>query len=125
MSRVVHFEMLATDPERSASFYREVFGWTTNAWSGGTQRYWVLNTGPEEQPGIDGALMHKHFAQPVINTIEVASMTETLARVEQAGGNKIHGPNQIPHVGTVAYCTDVDGTIFGVLEPQPPAGQEP
>ena len=115
MSRVVHFEILATDPERSAAFYREVFGWRSTGWTG-SQRYWPLTTGPEGQPGIDGALMHKHFPQPVVNTIEVDSLEDTLGRIEQAGGRRIHGPSAIPNVGTVAYCTDVDGTIFGLLE---------
>jgi predicted enzyme related to lactoylglutathione lyase len=116
MSRVVHFEILASDPERSAAFYREVFGWSSSSWSG-PQRYWTLTTGPEGTPGINGALMHKHFPQPVVNTIQVASVEAALARVEQAGGRKLHGPNQIPNVGTVAYCSDIDGTIFGIIEP--------
>ena len=60
--------------------------------------------------------MHKHFPQPVVNTVEVESLDQTLARIEQAGRRKLHGPNQIPSVGTVAYCSDVDGTIFAILQ---------
>jgi len=116
MSRVVHFEILATDPERSAAFYRAVFGWASTNVTG-SQRYWPLVTGDGDQPGIDGALMHKHFPQPVVNTIEVASLDAALDRIERAGGRKLHGPNHIPNVGSVAYCTDIDGTIFGIVEP--------
>ena len=31
-NRVVHFEIQATDPERAAKFYREVFGWQIDKW---------------------------------------------------------------------------------------------
>ena len=86
MSRVVHFEILATDPERSAAFYREAFGWASSNVTG-SQRYWPLVTGADDQPGIDGALMHKHFPQPVVNTIEVASLDAALDRIEPVLGH--------------------------------------
>ena len=62
--------------------------------------------------------MHKHFPQPVVNTIEVASLDAALDRIERAGGRKLHGPNHIPNVGSVTYCTDINGTIFGIVEPE-------
>jgi predicted enzyme related to lactoylglutathione lyase len=61
--------------------------------------------------------MHRHFPQAVINTIQVPSLADTLVKVEAGGGTKIHGPMEIPGVGTHAYCTDPDGTFFGLLEP--------
>jgi len=42
-----------------------------------------------------------------------------VARIEQAGGKRVHGPNDIPTVGFYAYCTDPSGTMFGVLQPAP------
>lgn len=32
MGRVVHFEILASDPERIAGFYSTVFGWDNKKW---------------------------------------------------------------------------------------------
>ena len=34
MSRVIHFEIPAGDPERAANFYRKVFGWKIEKWPG-------------------------------------------------------------------------------------------
>lgn len=34
MSRVIHFEIPADDPERSISFYEKVFGWRIEKWDG-------------------------------------------------------------------------------------------
>ena len=55
MKRVVHFEISADDPERAADFYRNVFGWEIAKWEGPID-YWLITTGDEKYPGIDGAL---------------------------------------------------------------------
>jgi predicted enzyme related to lactoylglutathione lyase len=41
-------------------------------------------------------------------------MEEAIAKVEGAGGKKVHGPNEIPGIGFQAYCTDTEGNIFGL-----------
>ena len=46
MSRVIHFELTADDPERATRFYQEVFGWQSNKWDG-PQDYWLIKTGEE------------------------------------------------------------------------------
>jgi len=32
MSRVIHFEIPASDPERASAFYQKVFGWKIEQW---------------------------------------------------------------------------------------------
>jgi predicted enzyme related to lactoylglutathione lyase len=118
-ARVVHFEILSENPERVAQFYQEALGWEIQTWPGGQQAYWLVTTGAEGSPGINGGIMHRHFPQAVINTTQVDSLADTLARIERAGGKKVSGPNEIPGIGTHAYCTDPDGNLFGVLQPAP------
>ena len=115
MSRPVHFEILADDPAGVAEFYRKALGWDSARWEG--QTYWLVTTGPAGTPGINGGIMGHHFAQRVINTIEVESLQDALAKVESAGGTRVHGPSQLPGVGLHAYCTDPEGTMFGLLQP--------
>ena len=121
MARPVHFEILADEPEKAAVFYSDVFGWKITTWDGDEQGYWLANTGPDDEAGIHGALMHRHFPQAVINTVEVESLEETLEKVSSAGGKKIHGPEEIPGVGTHAYCEDPEGNLFGVMQPDRPS----
>jgi predicted enzyme related to lactoylglutathione lyase len=118
MTRPVHFEILADDPEKVAAFYKEVFDWEIATWGSGDQTYWLVTTGPKDTPGIDGGIMHREFDQAVINTLEVESLDKALEKIEAAGGKKIHGPNEIPEVGMHAYCADNVGTLFGVLQPK-------
>lgn len=116
MNRVVHFEIQADDPPAVASFYQNVFGWTINTWEGGSESYWLVSTGDNSTPGINGGIMKRTSPQAVINTIDVASLDDALARIEAAGGKKVHGPYDIPGVGRHAYCADPEGNVFGVMQ---------
>jgi hypothetical protein len=117
MGRVIHFEILGENPQTLADFYKSVFGWEVSSWAGGEQTYWLVTTGAPDQPGINGGIMARHFKQGVINTIQVDSLDAAIAQVEQAGGAKIQGPNDVPNVGTTAYCSDPEGNLFGLLQP--------
>ncbi len=118
MKRPVHFEILADDPKKLADFYARVFGWEIADWGGGEeQTYWVATTGPDGEPGINGGFMHRAFDQAVINTLEVESLEEATREIEAAGGKVIHGPNEVPGVGTHAYFADPEGILFGVMQP--------
>ena len=118
-ARVIHFEILGEDPAKLADFYRDALGWQYQAWHD-LQPYWLVTTRPDQGMGIDGAIMHRHFPQGVINTALVASLDAALAAVAANGGKLVSGPNEIPGIGTHAYCEDPEGNLFGIIqEPQP------
>jgi predicted enzyme related to lactoylglutathione lyase len=56
MSRVVHFEIQASQPQVLVEFYSQLFGWSFNKW-GGPAEYWLIETGPSDKPGINGGLL--------------------------------------------------------------------
>lgn len=124
MGRVVHFEITGDDPERVAEFYRAVFGWEISKWDGPVD-YWLVNTGPDDEPGVNGAIIRRMGGAPgdtqavnaFINTIQVDSIDETERRVPDAGGEQVVARDEIPGVGKVSYFKDTEGNIFGALEP--------
>jgi predicted enzyme related to lactoylglutathione lyase len=118
MTRPVHFEILADDPKKIAAFYEAALGWSISVWEGGEEGYLLATTGPDDVPGINGGIMARTFPQAVINTAEVESLDDMLAKVEAAGGKMVHGPTDIPGVGRHAYCSDPEGNLFGLLQPQ-------
>ena len=80
--------------------------------------YWLATTGPEDRPGINGALMPSpdQEARTVI-TVDVTDISEALEKVSAAGGETVVPIIQdIPEVGQVAYCRDPQGIIFGVYQ---------
>ena len=124
MSRVIHFEIPARDPERLAAFYRRLFGWEIKNW-GGPVEYWLVNTGPESEPGIHGAIARRDPREGTINTVSVPSVDDALGQVAKLGGNVLRPKMPIPGVGYHALCEDPDGNVFGILEPDPSAKVNP
>ena len=120
MSRVVHFEISADDPARALSFYERALGWKAVQW--GDQDYWLLATGDAEEPGINGALMPRRENWPaIVNTLDVASLADTVAAVAANGGKVIEARMVVPGVGYLAYCLDTEGNAFGLMQSDPNA----
>ena len=122
MPRVIHFEIPADDPQRAATFYERVFGWQFQKWDG-LMEYWMVNTGPDDQPGISGAMVRRQ--QPgasTTNVVDVASVDEVAASIEAAGGSIVVPKMAVPGVGWAAYFADSEQNIFGVMQADTSAG---
>jgi predicted enzyme related to lactoylglutathione lyase len=88
MARVMHFEIPADDPNRAVKFYEKVFGWKIDKWEGGD--YWIVTTGEDEEPGINGAIMPKQEGSMVVrNTITVDSFDEYIEKIKSEGGKML------------------------------------
>ena len=117
MNRVIHFEIGAESPERAVKFYEDVFGWRAARWAG-PQSYWLMNTGPDTEKGINGGVLRLEDGQPrIINTIEVESVEEYSNKVQQNGGQVVVPKFAVHGVGWQAYCKDTEGNIFGIHKP--------
>ncbi|HET9485733.1 MAG TPA: VOC family protein [Xanthomonadales bacterium] len=129
MGRVMHFEIHAERPERAIAFYEAVFAWTFERWDG-PWPYWIVKTGAEGTPGINGGLMQRQGPAPVAGaacnaypcTVVVDDLAAATARVERAGGKQVVERMTVPGVGFLAYFNDTEGNIFGVLQNDAKAG---
>ncbi len=121
MPRVIHFEINVDNPERATKFYADTFGWQFQKWGGPTE-YWLVTTGPDAQPGINGGMMKRpHPGSSTVNTIGVASVDDAIATVTKNGGKVVMPKTAIPTIGWFAYCTDTEGNTFGVMQSDPSA----
>jgi predicted enzyme related to lactoylglutathione lyase len=126
MPRVIHFEIHAEQPERAVKFYQDVFAWEFTKWDG-PMPYWLIKTGPDNQPGINGGLLQRRGAidgEAVIAyvcTVNTPSVDDYLAKALHNGGTLAVPKMPIPGVGWLAYCKDTEGNIFGLMQPDPQA----
>lgn len=121
MPRVNHFEIVADNPERAMKFYKEVFGWEFNKWDG-PQDYWLVKTGEDSQPGINGGLTPKtnqgsgNTGGRITNSIDVPSIDEFSNKISMEGGKVLSPKMPIPGVGYLAICEDTEGISFGIIQ---------
>ncbi|HUV16147.1 MAG TPA: VOC family protein [Pelolinea sp.] len=121
MSRVIHFEITAKDPEMSVVFYKKVFGWKFEKWDG-PMEYWLISTGDNSEEGINGGLGRRGDEPPgTVNTIDVPDAKEYLKAIEKNGGKVISPVHAIPGVGWAAYFEDPDGNQWGIMQDDPGA----
>jgi predicted enzyme related to lactoylglutathione lyase len=120
MPRVVHFELQATDPEALASFYTDIFDWKFQKW-GGPMQYWVIETGPADQPGINGGMLPRNGPVNAVNSINVDSVDAYAAKVVAHGGTIVVPKMTVPGVGYLIYFKDPDGNISGLWQQDPSA----
>jgi predicted enzyme related to lactoylglutathione lyase len=128
MSRVVHFEIHALDPERAITFYQGVFGWSFTPW-GPPGTYWLVSTGPDSEPGINGGMVKRRGDAPAVGqavnayvcTVAVDDVDAALAKALATGGTEAHPKMPIPGVGWLAYCKDSEGNIVGLMQNDPAA----
>jgi predicted enzyme related to lactoylglutathione lyase len=127
---VSHFEIPARDPERTARFYREVFGWRIEplAWEG-PPYFRVRAAGPSASPqagppreGIDGGLTSGGDAgdQPLLMIhITEATLEECLERIAGAGGTVDVPATPVGpagEIGRFARFRDPEGNRLGLWE---------
>jgi predicted enzyme related to lactoylglutathione lyase len=118
MPRVVHFEIYTDDPEAVRPFYQDVFGWKIEKFQGPVE-YWLVTTGDDKEPGINGGLTRPREGQSrgTLNTIAVSSLDQSIKKIEQRGGKICVPKMAIPSVGWLAYADDPVGNVFGVIQP--------
>ena len=124
MSRVVHFEIHAENPERAIAYYQAVFGWTFQKWDG-PMDYWMIVTGPDTERGINGGMIRRMGPGPLemqavnayVCTIGVSAVDESVAKSVAAGGVIALPKMPIPGIGWLAYVKDTEGNILGVMQP--------
>lgn len=122
MARAVHFEIHAANPKDMIGFYSKLFGWTFNKWDGGD--YWMIHTGPDDQPGINGGLMPRRGDLPApmaavnafVITVDVDDVDACVAHAQTLGGSIALPKMAVPGIGWLAYAKDPDGNIFGMMQ---------
>ena len=127
MNRVVHFEIQADDPERAATFYRNVFGWSIDKWDGGAMEYWIVMTAEKDstEPGINGGILRRPAKTPpaecgtnaFVCTMEVTSYDETEKKILEAGGKVALPKFAITGMAWQGYYIDTEGNTFGIHQP--------
>ncbi len=122
-NNVAHFAVTAKDVERARRFYERVFGWRFTAW--GPPEFYLICTGPDGEPGIQGALQSAgaYAADPgaggVELTIAVDDVAAIEAAVEAAGGDVFMRQATIPQVGTLVKFTDTEGNRLCAMQYEP------
>lgn len=120
-SRFFWYELMTSDHAAAEVFYSNVVGWTLTPFAAAGHPYTVVEAGGR---GIGGLMPIPEEAaanglQPCwVGYIHVTDIDAAVTGVRTHGGSIHHGPEMIPSVGRFAVCSDPQGTMFNMLQPQ-------
>ena len=108
---VTHFQVLSTNPDRAAEFYRAVFGWTMT--SANAMGYRELGTG-----SLAGGIWPIQPGSPSMTQlfVEVPDVPAAVADATRAGGRTVVPPSVLPDGDEMAVILDPDGLPFGLVK---------
>ena len=108
---VVHWEIEAKDPGLLRAFYGDLFNW--NIGDGFIMEIPPGIGGPE--PGPAGHLRQSDRSGVTLY-IQVANLTESLAKSAQLGGTIVAEPFDVPDGPTLAGITDPEGNSLMLVQ---------
>lgn len=109
-------ELSTTDVDGAASFYGNLFGWTTNPYEGTPQRYLVVMNGERANGGITET--GNSPAPPNwLVYFGVDEISAGLDRVRELGGNVMAGPMDIG-IAKIGIVQDPQGAMFAIYDGQ-------
>ena len=118
VGHVVHFEFSVPNPEKSAAFYCDAFGWLATKLPD-PLKYWQLQTSQTDQhQGLPGGIVQSKTGESRVSlTIQVESLDEACAKVTSLGGLMVTERRLVPGYGVHVLCKDPQGCFFALIEP--------
>jgi uncharacterized protein len=119
---VVHFEVIAKDPDRLRGYYSELFGWEIDADNpanyGVVQRDGNTNA---DGVGIGGGIGAgpEGYDGHVTFYVEVPDVEVALTKAESLGGTRMMGPEQPMEGVEIGLFNDPEGHVVGVVKAMP------
>ena len=116
MPRVFHFDLYVKDAQRAGKFYTEAFDWKIEKWDG-PMDYWLISTGPEDEPGIDGGFgIGDNSNKSGELTLNVTDVKAACTKAKAAGGKLLQEAHEVPGIGLLAVVEDTEGNSFGLMQ---------
>jgi predicted enzyme related to lactoylglutathione lyase len=106
-------ELLTPDKDRAATFYRDLFGWTSETLGEEMGSYTLLS---REGQNIAGVMEMSDAPPSWLPYFEVDDPDAAAKAASDGGGTVEKEPTPIPEVGTFAVITDPQGAVFAVIK---------
>jgi uncharacterized protein len=118
----IWYELMTSDPDASAAFYRAVVGWKTADAGQPDMQYTILSVGGRGMGGVMAIPEEsaRNGVQPAwLGYVGVPDTDDFAKRIVEAGGALHRAPENIPNVGRFAVVADPGGAMFMLLTPLP------
>jgi len=113
---VVHFEIFGKDAELLCAFYGDAFGWQIGERVGPND---YMPVKPDSGDGISGGIgtcPDATYPGHVTFYIKVDDVARSLEAIEQRGGTRMMGPDEVPGGPIIGMFRDPEGHAIGLVQ---------
>ena len=110
---VMHFELVARNPDKLKDFYARLFGWRREEFP--DMGYAMLHT--DSGQGIGGGVggADNSLTPGLAVYVQVPDVEKAMAKARELGATKVlQEPNDIPGIGRFAVFSDPEGNRIGL-----------
>jgi predicted enzyme related to lactoylglutathione lyase len=105
-------ELLTSDPESAADFYRALLNWNIEKIDMGPQPYWLVKQGARDFAGI---MQQSGSDRPAWTAyVSVTDIDASTARAKELGATILLEPRDIPNVGRFSVIADPTGAALAL-----------
>jgi uncharacterized protein len=108
---LVHWEIVARDPQRQTAFYRSLFNWEIT--DGPLAQVPPGLGGPEPGPG---GHIRQGTDPAVVLYVQVRDLPASLVRAAELGGTVVTQPFDVPDGPTIAAIEDPEGNSLVLVQ---------
>lgn len=115
--QVVWRDLVSPEPETSAKFYKNVFGWTSKQTGTEDEPYWLFRLNGKPVAGMYRMRENNKFAGGEwLAYFSVNSPEDVISRSKSNGGNLVIKQTDIPGRGKIALLSDPAGAYFALIK---------
>lgn len=119
MNPVTQFQILSKEPDATARFYGDLFGWRVDANNPLGYRRITTASDAGDSIGINGGIWPAPQQAPnfVQFFVTVKDVTAAIKKAEQLGAKVLIPATVLPEGETMAVLHDPQGMSFGITQP--------
>lgn len=109
------YELMTDDVDSAIAFYGGLYGWRFEKSPMPDMDYWLGHSGDVQVCGLmkkPDEVPHCHW----LAYVAVEDLAKSQARAVELGGQVVHGPTQIPTVGSFTVALDPGGAVFALFQ---------
>jgi len=118
MAAIIHFDLSADNLIRAKEFYEKLFDWSFQLLPGPMNYYLIETKDLQGKSGVGGGMSKRENPTQVgiTNFFGVASIDQSVRKVEELGGKVIQPKQVLPGWGYLAVCLDTENNSIGLFQ---------
>ncbi len=108
---------MTSETDAAATFYSRLFGWGTEAFSGGKMSYTLFKANGRQVAGLM-ARPDDQMPPQWLAYVHVSDVDASTREARELGAKVCLEPKDIPTVGRIAVIQDPQGAPLGIFQPE-------